>query len=390
MNSSREQCDEDAPCLPLDKEAAFQASLPGTEQEKPLSIAPGPEADEVAVEEDQLTEERFHTSDARFLEEALALGSLGLRVLPVREGSKQPRQKRWQDKATSDERVIKRWPRKWRRGNLGVATGRGVIAVDVDRKNGGLETLTRLIAMHGPFPPTAEAVTGSGGRHFLFRVPVKRVIGNKVNWEPGIDIKGESGFIVVEPSIHPETGKEYVWVQHPRQGIAEAPSWLLGKLPRHKAHRGRRDKQEATTPATKPVRTPGASRQGDHAQLLKEMKEKFPISGPGCRHAQMVRAVGSMVGREYDEALIRTVMMDWWEHFYALGLTTTDRLNMQAELTACLASTRRNDKFTMARGDGWHRRRYRKIQLSEKQRQLMKANIEIHDLGTKSLSGKAV
>ena len=106
-------------CLSLEEEVAFQASLPGTEQERPPLIAPGPEADEVAVEDDQLTEERFHTNDARFLEEVFALSSLGLRVLPVREGSKQPRQKRWQDKAASDERVLKRWPRRWRRGNLG-------------------------------------------------------------------------------------------------------------------------------------------------------------------------------------------------------------------------------------------------------------------------------
>ncbi len=52
MNTSREEGDKDAPCLPLDKEVAFQASLPETEQERPPLIAPGPEADEVAEEED--------------------------------------------------------------------------------------------------------------------------------------------------------------------------------------------------------------------------------------------------------------------------------------------------------------------------------------------------
>ncbi len=45
---------------------------------------------------------------------------------------------------------------------------------------------------------------------------------------------------------------------------------------------------------------------------------------------------------------------------------------MEAELAACLNSTYANNKFAVARGDGWHRRRYRKIQLSEKQRRLLK------------------
>jgi len=115
------------------------------------------------------------------------------------------------------------------------------------------------------------------------------------------------------------------------------------------------------------------------------MKEKFPIGGRGHRHVQMVRAVGSLVGREYEEGMIVSVMMDWWEYFHAQGLTGTDRPHMEAELTACLGSTRRNNKFAVAKGDGWHRRRYRKIQLSEKQRRLMKASIVTEESGSRSL-----
>jgi hypothetical protein len=384
MNSPTDQGSQIAPCLSPNEEFAEEDIWREAESDEPQSNPPAPEDGE-SVFEQGFAESLPRPADSPFLEEALTLGSLGLRVLPVREASKKPRQRRWQDKATSDQRAIKKWPRGWRQGNLGMATGRGVIAVDVDRKNGGLETLKQLTAMHGPFPPTAEALTGSGGLHFLFRVPGNCVIGNKVNWERGIDIKGENGYIVVEPSIHPDTGKEYIWGQHPRQGIAEAPPWLLGKLPRQKARPRRRVTREASTASTEHGRPPGAWREGDHTRLLKEMKEKFPISGRGHRHLQMVRAVGSLVGREYEEGMIVGVMMDWWEFFYAQGLTGTDRPDMEAELAACLGSTRRNDKFAATRGDAWHRRRYRKIQLSEEQRQLMKARIVTDESGSRSL-----
>ncbi len=181
MNSPTDESGQIAACLSPDEEFVGEDIWREAESDEPPLIPPGPEDGE-AVEEHGIAERLPQSADSPFLKEALALGSLGLRVLPVEGASKKPRQKRWQDKATSDRRVIKGWPKGWRQGNLGMATGRGVIAVDVDRKNGGLETLDRLIASHGPFPPTAEALTGSGGCHFLFRVPGKRVIGNKAKY----------------------------------------------------------------------------------------------------------------------------------------------------------------------------------------------------------------
>ncbi len=90
-----------------------------------------------------------------------------------------------------------------------MATGGGLFVVDVDPRNGGTESLTRLIATHGPFPRTAEAHTGADGRHFVFVAPRNASSGIGLNLEPGIDIKGERGYIVVAPSIHPDTGLEY-------------------------------------------------------------------------------------------------------------------------------------------------------------------------------------
>lgn len=76
-------------------------------------------------------------------------------------------------------------------------------------------------------PDTVEAITGSKGSHYLFKY--HKGIKNKVDIFPGIDIRGDGGFIVVSPSIH-ISGNQYQWELSslPSQvSVKEAPKWLL-------------------------------------------------------------------------------------------------------------------------------------------------------------------
>jgi len=52
--------------------------------------------------------------------------------------------------------------------NIGIPTGEksGWLVLDVD--DGGDETISALEATHGKLPDTVTAVTGSGGRHYVF------------------------------------------------------------------------------------------------------------------------------------------------------------------------------------------------------------------------------
>ena len=44
----------------------------------------------------------------------------------------------------------------------------------------------------------------------------------------GLDVRGDGGYIVAAPSIHPGTGRAYVWDDHPNETpLAELPGWLL-------------------------------------------------------------------------------------------------------------------------------------------------------------------
>lgn len=140
------------------------------------------------------------------LDVALARASEGFRVFPLEPGGKVPTIKGWQDAATTDPARIEAWwwdpvmevPLGY---NVGVATGRGLVVVDVDMKNGkdGEKSLRLLEMLFCDLPATHEVRTPTGGRHLYFRSanPVR----SRIGFMTGIDIKGEGGFVVAEGSV---------------------------------------------------------------------------------------------------------------------------------------------------------------------------------------------
>ena len=133
--------------------------------------------------------------------------------------------------ATSDAEIIRNWFEIRRNANVGIATGAvsGFFVLDIDPRHGGDLTLENLEAEHGPLPHTVEQLTGGGGRHLLFKHPGRRVPTRNESLGPGLDVKGDGGYIVVEPSNH-VSGGHYAWElsSHPNNvPIAEAPAWLL-------------------------------------------------------------------------------------------------------------------------------------------------------------------
>lgn len=144
--------------------------------------------------------------------------------------------------ATTDPDIIREWWTKhWPTANIGILTGAGsgIIAVDIDPRHGGDETWEAVLAEHGPIPDTVEALTGGGGRHILFRHPGGRVAGGTGKLGPGIDLKADGGYLVVEPSLH-ESGRRYMWEASSRPGevpLADAPDWLLARLLREERPR---------------------------------------------------------------------------------------------------------------------------------------------------------
>jgi hypothetical protein len=100
------------------------------------------------------------------------------------------------------------------------------VVLDVDRGGGGPESLAALEREHGPAPETARARTGGGGAHLFFGYPPGReeVPNSAGVLGPGLDVRGEGGYVVVPPS---RTRGAYGWVDG--SPPAEA-AWLLERL----------------------------------------------------------------------------------------------------------------------------------------------------------------
>ena len=148
---------------------------------------------------------------------------------------KHPAPSRWKHYQTqrADEDTLTIWfDGRFKDYNIGVVTGEisgNVFAVDVDVAEGklGADTLDDLCMANDDLPETLEQITGSGGRHFLFRAPEGKTIATGANTlGDGVDTRGEGGFIVVAPSNH-KSGGTYVANAN---DIEDSPDWLVTML----------------------------------------------------------------------------------------------------------------------------------------------------------------
>ena len=137
-----------------------------------------------------------------------------------RSQAKHPRTRNGCKDATTDLAQIERWWRAWPNANIGIATGAGLVVIDVDGP-AGEAALQVLQSEHGPLPETATVKT-SRGRHLYFRTPKDRHIPCSAGG--GLDVRGEGGFVVAPFSQH-ISGHVYEWGRTTEW--AEAPAGLL-------------------------------------------------------------------------------------------------------------------------------------------------------------------
>ena len=183
------------------------------------------------------------------LNAALAIAARGIPVGPAHSMSggrctcgkadcsspgKHPRTIHGLKDATRDPNRIAAWWGQWPDANVMAVTGAvaGIWVLDIDPDNGGAKTLAELEVTHGTLPPTVEVLTGGGGRHLYFRHPGNTVRNSAGKIGPGVDVRGDGGYVIAPPSNH-ASGSQYRWHAERVFGqiiIAKAPNWLLGML----------------------------------------------------------------------------------------------------------------------------------------------------------------
>lgn len=190
---------------------------------------------------------------------ALLYAELGYAVLPLEPGSKRPHYMlgpsggvQW---ASSHPGRIASWWRADPAANIGVACGSasGLAVVDLDVKTvSGPAHFFRFLSQPPfqqdgvialPFPdPAVAARTPSGGWHLWLRVPAGWSVPDRPGILPGVDVKGDGGYVVAAPSgimTHVSgrdgehggiVGVPYDWVLGCPCSAPGWPDWMAGWL----------------------------------------------------------------------------------------------------------------------------------------------------------------
>lgn len=119
------------------------------------------------------------------------------------------------------------WWDRWPTANVGLwPAPSGLLVIDLDGPTGHASA-ARIGLLD---VPTLACISGraNGGRHLYFRHPGIVVTNARGKDLPGIDVRGDNGFVVVAPSLH-YTGTVYRFEGSP-DDVAELPAEILKAL----------------------------------------------------------------------------------------------------------------------------------------------------------------
>lgn len=116
--------------------------------------------------------------------------------------------------------------------NLGIVTGEisGIVVLDLDSED------AYQLAQSKGLSDTPTVKTGRGYHmYYKYKEGVRNF--QKRDDLPGIDLRGEGGYVVAPPSLHCLSGTRYQWVKGKDLEdleLAELPDWVLAKAPEEK------------------------------------------------------------------------------------------------------------------------------------------------------------
>lgn len=274
---------------------------------------------------------------------ALTYLRMGWWVFPLRPGSKQPDTSlcpQGHKNATNDIEQARTW---WAgRDDLGVGIAlraSGLLCVDVDPRNGGMETLDALEYQHGRLDADVSAISGGGGPHFYFLNEGAASYPGKLG--PGVDCKSD-GYMVAPPSVHPTTGRRYCWEasSDPMDGTLPTvpPPWL---------------RDLARAPMAPPAALPAAPSSEIAQDRLASLLDALPFVDCSARDAWL--QVGMAIHNEMPGHDGFEIWLRWSEGSPKFDLQDQVRV-WRSFRHRGLQGTTINSVFAMAQAAGWKNR----------------------------------
>jgi hypothetical protein len=168
------------------------------------------------------------TEPVDHLAAALAYASAGIHVFPLAPRSKVPliparNGGRGLHDATTNDVIIRAWWDATPRANIGLRTGIGFDVIDLDGE-AAVDALEEARA--GREPLRGPVVATGHGFHWYLKATG---LGNRAGILPDVDFRGQGGYVVAPPSLHPD-GHRYRWINAFHEELAPAPHWFIHLL----------------------------------------------------------------------------------------------------------------------------------------------------------------
>ncbi len=138
---------------------------------------------------------------------------------------------RGQDDATTDEATIRRWYAAMPDAGIAIfMRPSGLVAIDIDPRNGGFETMDEIEVKHGPLVSDVLQYTQGGGEHRIFKITEGTNIPGKLG--NGVDVK-LNGYIVAAPTRGVAGVYDWEASSDPMEGAIPSPlpDWLRNLVP---------------------------------------------------------------------------------------------------------------------------------------------------------------
>jgi hypothetical protein len=167
------------------------------------------------------------SNNTTLMKAALSQAGNGKPVFPLKQGSKEPLTEHGHYNATTDPRRIHMWWNRYPGANIGIPTGErsGILVVDHDTYKAGTASLEEVEATLGPVSKGITIATGSGGRQYLFQYPEGSNIRNATGILPGVDIRGEGGYILA-----PGSATKSAYKRLDKRPLPQPPAQLVASL----------------------------------------------------------------------------------------------------------------------------------------------------------------
>jgi len=171
--------------------------------------------------------QNLNSTNGALVQAAHGLAAMGYAPVPMIASAKRPALRGWRDSAVDPSRALAAVQAAPWADALAIATGAGMLVLDVDKghANGanGAASLAMLEAAHGPLPDGPRSATPKGGLHLYFATPPGRLIRSRAAIKPGLDVRAEAGLAMCPPS----PGRRWIVPLCPRAELPEAPAWLV-------------------------------------------------------------------------------------------------------------------------------------------------------------------